>query len=202
MDRGAAVWWRAGRGAWARVVAAFALCLGAAVAAGAHDEPAEWRIGRTYWAQPPLSERSVEFYADVDLRERRPVYDKMRLRVEDIVTGKGFPHPDPIYRVRFADNREAFIAVAEFERQLYRELRANEVAVAPNFEPPLGRGIQVHLFERSSLFEADPDVIWSRVKDQGPRRFTPALGVGTAAPRPEAAGSRPVDPSQPILRPR
>jgi hypothetical protein len=134
-------------------------------------DTAEARVGRVFWARPPLTGRSVEFHADVRLRERSPVYEKARFRIEAIEFDGAFPEPTALYRVRMADGRRAFIPVAEFERQLYHELRWNEVAVAPTFEPPLGVGIQVYLFERSAVFEADPDLIWARVKNQGPRTF-------------------------------
>jgi len=133
----------------------------------------EARVGRDFWARPSLTERSVEFHADIRLRERSPVYDKTRFRIEAIELDGAFPEPTALYRVRLANGRRAYIPVAEFERQLYRELRGNEVAVSPSFTPPLGVGIQVYLFERRSLFEADPDLIWARVKNQGPRTFVP-----------------------------
>jgi hypothetical protein len=132
---------------------------------------AEARVGRVFWARPPITGRSVEFHADIRLRERSPVYDKARFRIEAIEFDGAFPEPAALYRVRMADGRQAYIPVSEFERQLYHELRRNEVAIAPTFEPPLGVGIQVYLFERSALFEADPDLIWARVKNQGPRTF-------------------------------
>jgi hypothetical protein len=134
-------------------------------------DTAEARVGRVFWARPAITERSVEFHVDIRQRERSPVYDKTRFRIEAIEFDGSFPDPTALYRVHFDDGRKAYIPVTEFERQLYRELRRNEVAVSPSFEPPLGVGIQVYLFERRSLFEADPDVIWERVKNQGPRTF-------------------------------
>lgn len=146
-------------------------------------DTAEARIGHVFWARPSLTERSVEFHADIRLRERSPVYEKTRFRIEAIEFDGTFPEPTALYRVHLADGRKAYIPVTEFERQLYRELRRNEVAVSPSFEPPLGVGIQVYLFERRSLFEADPDVIWERVKNQGPRTFVETPPV-VPTPRP------------------
>jgi hypothetical protein len=162
-----------------RMAMAFALLLIAFSEPGtAAADKAEARVGRVFWARPPITGRSVEFHADIRLRERSPVYDKARFLIEAIEFDGAFPEPTALYRVRMADGRQAYIPVAEFERQLYHELRWNEVAVAPTFEPPLGVGIQVYLFERSALFEADPDLIWARVKNQGPRTFIrgPATG--------------------------
>lgn len=154
-----------------------ALCAAHATAA----DTAEARVGHAFWARPSLTERSVEFHADIRLRERSPVYDKTRFRIEAIVFDGAFPDPTALYRVRLDDGRRAYIPVAEFERQLYHELRRNEVAVSPSFEPPLGVGIQVYMFERSALFAADPDLIWERVMNQGPRTF---VGNPVVAPAP------------------
>ena len=107
---------------------------------------------------------------------------------------------DRLYRIEFDDGRPAFIDVRDFERRLYRELRPNEVAVAPNFEPPLGRGVQVHQFERASIFASDPDVVWARVRDQGPRTFQPMQsGVQVPVVPPVV---KPADPVAPVIGPR
>ena len=153
-------------------------------------DTAEARVGRVFWARPSLTERSVEFHADVRLRERSPVYDKTRFRIEAIEFDGAFPDPTALYRVRLADGRKAYMPVTEFERQLYHELRRNEVAVAPSFEPPLGVGIHVYMFERSALFDADPDLIWARVKNQGPRAFVHAPAAAPAQTGAPVAGPR------------
>lgn len=153
-------------------------------------DTAEARVGRVFWARPPLTGRSVEFHADLRLRERSPVYDKTRFRIEAIEFDGAFPEPTAIYRVHLADGRRAYIPITEFERQLYHELRRNEVAVSPSFEPPLGVGIHVYMFERSSLFEADPDLIWARVKNQGPRTFIKDPAAAPSDPTAPVAGSR------------
>lgn len=160
----------------------------------------EARVGRVFWARPALSETSVEFFGDLALRKREAVRAKARFRIVDVQVGGPWPPSDPIYRVEFDDGRRAFIDARDFERRLYRELRPNETAVAPNFEPPLGRGVQVHQFERASIFAADPDVMWARVRDQGPRTFQP---VQSGVPVPVApAVITPADPVAPVIAPR
>lgn len=160
----------------------------------------EARVGRVFWARPALSETSVEFFGDLALRDRRAVRGKARFRIVEVQVGGPWPPSDPIYRIEFDDGRPAFIDVRDFERRLYRELRPNEVAVAPNFEPPLGRGVQVHQFERASIFASDPDVVWARVRDQGPRTFQPMQsGVQVPVVPPVV---KPADPVAPVIGPR
>jgi hypothetical protein len=181
---------------WRLGVAVALLLAGGIVCAERVDN----RVGGTYWARPALSETSVEFFGDLALRDRQPVRGKVRFRIVEVQIGGPWPPSDPIYRVEFDDARRAFIDVREFERRLYRELRPNEVAVAPNFEPPLGRGVQVHQFERASIFAADPDVMWARVRDQGPRTFqTLRSGVPVPVVPPVIT---PADPVAPIIAPR
>jgi len=158
------------------LVSAFAAARAMAV------DSAESRVGRVFWARPALTERSVEFHADIRLRERSPVYDKSRFRIEAIEFDGAFPEPTALYRVRLPDGRKAYMPVTEFERQLYHELRRNEVSASPSFEPPLGIGIHVYLFGRRALFEVDPDVIWARVKNQGPRKFLPGAAAAPSHP--------------------
>lgn len=153
-------------------------------------DTAEARVGHVFWARPSLTERSVEFHADVRLRDRSPVYEKTRFRIEAIEFDGAFPDPTALYRVRLPDGRKAYMPVAEFERQLYHELRNNQVAVSPSFDPPLGVGIHVYMFERSALFDADPDLIWARVKNQGPRTFLPGAAAAPTHPATPAAGPR------------
>lgn len=171
-----------------------------AVGATAGPDPVESRVGRHFWARPALSETSVEFHSDVDLRSRVAVRDKARFRIVGIRIGGPWPPSEPIYQVSFDDGSAAFIDVAEFERRLYRELRPNEVAVSPRFEPPLGRGVQVHQFERASIFAADPDVMWARIRNQGPRTFQPAAPIGPPEVAPPVV--TPVSPVAPIITPR
>jgi hypothetical protein len=102
-----------------------------------------------------------------------------------------------VLRIRFEDGREAWIDWRDFERRLYRELAPNQVSTSPLFEPPLGRGIQVHQFERASIFSADPDLIWSRVRNQGPRSFSRG-----AVPVERQSPVLPEDPVSPIIGPR
>lgn len=161
------------------------------------DTPEAARMGKRFWARPALSETSVEFFADADLRRRAPVYRKARFEVVGVVGGGPWPHEDPVYRIRFEDGRDAWIDARDFERRLYRELAPNQVSASPLFEPPLGRGIQVYQFERASIFSADPDMIWARVRNQGPRSFS----RGTVQPERQP----PVvteDPVAPIIGPR
>jgi hypothetical protein len=137
-----------------------------------HGELAESRVGRTFWARPGLSDTSVEFYKDPELRARVPVYRKARFRILDVIAIRPFPEPEPVYRVRFDGGDERYIAVAEFDKLLFREPRANQV-VTTTFDPPLAEGVHVYLFKRSGIFAADPDVIWERIRNDGPRSFRP-----------------------------
>jgi hypothetical protein len=179
-------------GILALAVAALALCTPAAA-----DTVESARVGQRFWARPGLSETSVEFYADPGLSRRAPVYRKARFEVTGVVAGGPWPHEDPVLRIRFEDGREAWIDWRDFERRLYRELAPNQVSSSPLFEPPLGRGIQVHQFERASIFSADPDLIWSRVRNQGPRSFSRG-----AVPVERQSPVLPEDPVSPIIGPR
>lgn len=174
-----------------------------AQAAGA-AEPRDL-VGKRLWVRPALTETSVDFYSDAELRKRFPVRTKKAFVIEDVVGGGPYPYEDPIYKVRFSGGEKGFMAAKDLESRLYRELRQNEVSTSPLFEPPLGQGVQVHQFERASVFPADPDVIWARVKNQGPR----TLRVLPRGPTPRhaepAAGHtviQPVDPTAPIIPPR
>lgn len=157
-------------------------------------ETIEGRVGKTYWARPALSDTSVEFYVDMALRERLPIYGKQRFEILGVRLGGPWPPSEPVYALKFDDGRRAFIDGRDFERRLYRELRPNEVSVSPGFDPPLGRGVQVLQFERASIFVADPDVMWERVRNQGPRSFQSA----PAAPVPRAAVPPVVTPESPV----
>lgn len=161
-------------------------------------------VGKTFWARPGLWETSIDFHADVELRGRVPVYEKRAFMVEGLVMGGPWPCRDPIYRVRFDDGSHAFIDAGDFAERQYHELRPNEVAASPSFEPPLGRGIQVHTFERSSIFARDPDEIWQRVKDQGPRTFSPVPVRPPKRHRPGPAPDvvREPHPVNPVISPR
>jgi hypothetical protein len=163
----------------------------------AADEYAEHRIGRVYWARPALSETSVEFFGDLALRDREAVHVKTRFRIVDVKIGGPWPPSDPIYEVRFDDGRLAFIDARDFERRLYRELRPNEVATSPRFEPPLGQGVQVYQFDRASIFASDPDIMAARVRNQGPRSFQPAQGGVPVPGTPPVV--TPADPVAPII---
>jgi hypothetical protein len=139
-------------------------------------ERAENRVGRTFWARPGLSDTSVEFYKDPELRNRVPVYRKTRFKVLGVLAIRPFPEPELVYRVRFDAGEDAYIAVKEFDELLFREPRANQV-VTTTFAPPLGEGVHVYVFQRSGIFAADPDVIWERIRNDGPRSFRP-VGPG------------------------
>lgn len=136
------------------------------------EDRAENRVGRRFWARPAVNSTSVDFYAEPALRSRRPVYDKQRLRVLDIEAVDTARGKQIIYRVAFDDASEAYIDAADFDRRLYRELTPNQVMTAPA-DSAVGATPQIWTFQRSSLFAADPDVIWERIKNQGPRTFTP-----------------------------
>jgi len=171
-----------------------------ATSAAVASERTENRVGRTYWSRPALSETSVEFYADADLRHREAVRVKARFQVVDVKLGGPWPPSDPIYEVRFEDGRHAYIDVRDFERRLYRELRSNEVATSPRFDPPLGQGVQVYQFDRASIFASDPDVVAARVRNQGPRSFQPMQG-GVPVPNAPPVVT-PADPVAPVISPR
>ncbi len=159
---------------------------GCATAAFAQDGIAmEDRVGRTYWARPALSETSVEFHADLDLRKRLAISDQRRFRIVGIDLGGPWPPSDPIYRVQFDDGTIAYIDGRDFERRLFTEPKANQVPFSPILKPPLGQGIHAYQFERSSIFVADPDVMWARIRNQGPRTFRP--------------GNQPIEPPSSIL---
>lgn len=133
-------------------------------------ERAESRVGHTFWAQPALSDTSVEFYKEPELRSRRPVYRKACFKVLELLATRPFPEPELVYRVEFDNADQAYIGVKEFEEQLFDEPRANQV-VTTTFAPPLGEAVHVYVFKRSAIFSADPDLIWERIKNDGPRAF-------------------------------
>jgi hypothetical protein len=161
------------------------LALGALLAAGAlparalepvNPQPTldriEGRVGRIFWARPGLSDTSVDFYKEPELRRRAPVYRKTRFKVLAVVATRPFPEPDLVYRVEFDGGHEAYIATEEFDKQLFREPRPNQT-VTTTFDPPLGEGAHVYVFKRSGIFSADPDLIWERIRNDGPRSFRP-----------------------------
>lgn len=184
----------------------FCISLSSGVATAQYPQDrAELRVGRAYYARPGITDTSVEFYADLNLRKRLPVYKKTRFVIEGIDLTGPWPGTDPVYRVAFADERVGYIDVADFEKRLYRELLPNQVANSPQFQPPGGRGVQVYTFERSSIFAGDPDVIWSRVRNQGPRTLSPGpgFGPGRVVPQPgQPAQINPTDPTDPVIAPR
>ena len=137
-----------------------------------NSEVAEDRVGRIFWARAPLSETSVDFFRDVELRERVPVREKKRFKIVDVLPTDRFPHPDVLYLVRFDSQEDAYIEVDAFEKLLYRDPSSDQV-VTSVFQPPGAAGLHVYVFERSGIFSADPDVIWSRIRNDGPRRFIP-----------------------------
>ncbi len=159
-------------------VIALGLTLGAS--SGAHaqssvtpsEERAEDRVGQTYWARPGLNDTSVDFFQVAALQDRLPVYKKTRFHIGAIEVLGESPNAQMIYRVRFDDKREAFIGLPAFERSLYRELAPNQVMTAPA-NSPIGAAPHLWIFERSSLFATDPDIIWERIKNEGPRTFHP-----------------------------
>jgi hypothetical protein len=141
-----------------------------AIAGDYYAVPAEKRVARTYWARPGVNEISVEFFKEPELRTRLPVYKKTKFKILDVVAGDGFPDPEILYRVKLQSGEEGYIELTAFEEGLYAELRPNQV-MSSEFTPPLGVGLHVYIFERKSIFTADPDVIWSRIKNDGPRFF-------------------------------
>lgn len=167
-------------------------------------------VGRKLWVRPAITETSVDFYREVQLRSRVPVRDKRSFVVREVVFGGAFPARDPIYAVRLDDGADVFIAAADLMPRLYRELGQNEVATSPSFEPPLGQGVHVYQFERSSFFLTDPDVLWARLKNEGPRTIRTLPGrVPRRPPRtlPGDSGEpvdpvRPIDPVAPVIPPR
>lgn len=154
------------------------------------------RVGHRYWTRPALSETAVEFHADVGLRKRLAIADKQRFRVVGVELGGPWPPRDPIYRVVFDDGSVGYMDAREFDRRLYIEPRANQVPSSPLLKPPLGQGIHVYQFERSSIFVADPDVMWERLRNQGPRFFRP----GPLSTEPPTITD--VSPTAPIINPR
>ena len=159
------------------------------------DDP-EDRVGHRYWTRPALSETSVEFHLDVELRKRLAIGDKQRFRIVGVEIGGPWPPSDPIYRVAFDDGVIGYMDAREFEHRLFIEPRANQVPSSPILKPPLGQGIHVYQFERSSIFMADPDVMWERLRNQGPRFFRP----GNVPVEPPS--STPESPTAPIIGPR
>lgn len=136
------------------------------------QERAEDRVGQTYWARPGLNDSSVDFFRDAALRERMPAYKKTRFHIDAIEVVGESPHAQVIYRVRFDDKSEAFILLSTFDRSLYRELAPNQVMTAPE-NSPIGAAPHLWIFERSSVFATDPDIIWERIRNEGPRTFRP-----------------------------
>lgn len=149
-----------------------AIC--AATLAAAGHAQADDRVGRFFWSRPGVDQTSVDFYAEAALRTRRSVSDKTRLVVEAVETGRMFPREERVYRVRFDSGEIAYIGTGAFEDALFREPRPGGV-VSSVLQPPGGIGSHVYVFERKSIFEDDPDEIAARLKDDGPRRFVPAL---------------------------
>lgn len=135
-------------------------------------ERAEDRVGRRYWARPAVNSTSVDFYVERELRTRRPVYDKRALRVLDVEAVDSAAGMQIVYRVRFDGGEEAYMDAADFDRRLYRELASNQVMTAPP-DTPVGAAPHLWIFRRSSLFATDPDVIWERIRNEGPRTFRP-----------------------------
>lgn len=134
---------------------------------------AEDRVGREYWVRPGLNDTSVDFYVERELRTRVPVRDKRRTRVVDIESVSAARGSQIVYRVRFDDGSEAYIALTDFDRRLYRDLAPNQVMTAPP-DSPVGAAPHLWIFQRSSVFTTDPDIIWDRIKNEGARTFVPA----------------------------
>lgn len=152
--------------------AAQRVCAQGSVTPVEQADRAEHRVGLRYWARPGVNSTSVDFYAERELRSRRPVYDKQRFRVLDIEAVDTARGKQILYRVAFDDASEAYIDAADFDKRLYRELTPNQVMTAPP-DSPVGATPQIWTFQRSSIFAVDPDVIWERIKNEGPRTFTP-----------------------------
>lgn len=155
------------------------------------SEYAENRVDKPYWVRPGVNSTSVDFYAERELRTRRPVYDKKRIRIlaiEAVDTSRG---TQLLYLVRFDDGTEAFIDVTAFEAGLYRELAPHQVMEAPA-DSPIGAAPHLWIFRRSSIFATDPDVIWERIRNEGPRTFRPAKPPREKPARP----ARPREPKQ------
>lgn len=198
------------RRAFFRVIVAAAASLPLHIRAADADR----LVGRKLWVRPAITETSVDFYREVQLRTRVPVRDKRSFVVRELVFGGAFPGRDPIYVVRLDDGADAFIAAADLMPRLYRELGQNEVVTSPSFEPPLGRGVHVYQFERSSFFLTDPDVLWARLKDEGPRTIRPLPGalpgqlprrvprVPPTEPAEVVEPVRRIDPVAPVIAPR
>jgi len=146
------------------------LLCGMALAGEYQPTPAELRVGKTYWARPGINETSVDFYKEAELRTRLPVYHKTRFEILGVTFADGFPEPAILYKVRLESGDEGYIGLASFEQGLYAELGPNEV-MSSQFIPPLGVGLHVYIFERKSIFAADPDLIWERIKNDGPTFF-------------------------------
>ena len=186
------------------------LAAGASLALPAHAADADSLVGRKLWVRPAITETSVDFYREVQLRSRVPVRDKRSFIVREQVFGGAFPGRDPIYVVRLDDGTEVFIAAADLLPRLYRELGPNEVAVSPSFEPPLGQGVHVYQFERSSFFLTDPDMLWARIRNEGPRTIRSAPGRHPipvpsplqGAPAEAVEPVRRIDPVAPVIAPR
>ena len=145
------------------------LC-GLALAGDYQTTAADLRVGKTYWARPGINEVSVDFYKEPELRTRLPVYRKTRFEILGIVFADGFPEPAILYQVRLESGDIGYIALAPFEEGLYTELGPNQVMTS-EVVPPLGVGLHVYIFERKNIFAADPDLIWDRIKNDGPTFF-------------------------------
>lgn len=186
------------------------LAAAASLALPAHAADADSLVGRKLWVRPAITETSVDFYREVQLRTRVPVRYKRGFVVRERVFGGAFPGRDPIYVVRLDDDADVFIAADDLLPRLYRELGPNEVAASPSFEPPLGQGVHVYQFERSSFFLTDPDVLWARIRNEGPRTIRSApVRLPRRVPRPvqgEPAEAvepvRRIDPVAPVIAPR
>lgn len=157
------------RGAGAGWALAATLAAGAAAAGGgALDDP----VGGAFWARPGEVQTSVDFFEEPALRTRVPVRYKTPFRVERRVALGSRLAPADVYEVRFPGGEVRYIAVAEFERELFREPGPGEVVTG--FRPPGGEAPEVFLFRRRSIFADDPDAIRERIGDRGPSAFRPA----------------------------
>jgi hypothetical protein len=151
----------------------FIVLLQFGVAIGADGDRAEGRVGQSFWARPGLNDTSVDFFKDRRLRERLGVYKKRRFRVTGIEVVDDSEPAQIIYAVKFEEGEDGFIDLSVFDKALYRELESNQVMTAPQGSP-IGAAPHLWIFERSSIFASDPDVIWARIKNEGPRTFKPA----------------------------